>query len=57
MLMSSILVGLAVLVSLLMAADWYLWGPRYEARGGYWPVPAANRARPDSYQVGLSNAA
>ncbi len=57
MLMSSILVGLVALVSLLMVADWYLWGPRYETRGGYRPEPTADRSRPDTYQVRLPNAA
>lgn len=57
MLMSSILVGLIALVSILMAADWYLWGPRYEGRDGYQTEPAGKRVRQDGYQVELSNAA
>ncbi|HLI63532.1 MAG TPA: hypothetical protein VKV05_09030 [Terriglobales bacterium] len=31
--MTSIWVGLVVLGAVLMAADWYLWGPRYRPSG------------------------
>ncbi len=57
MLMSSILVGLVALVSMLMAADWYLWGPRYEARDGNRPEPAGSRVGQGGYQVRLPRAA
>jgi len=38
MLVSSI-VGLAVLATILLAADWYIWAPRHRATGSGGPEP------------------
>jgi len=57
MLMLSIWLGLVVLATILMAADWYLWGPRYQATEEYRPDPAANQVRQGRYPMRLPNAA
>ena len=38
MLMASV-IGLAVLASILMAVDWYIWEPRYRAESSIGPAP------------------
>lgn len=53
MLMTSIWAGLAAVAAILMAADWYVWSPRYQ-------TPEAGMPRPvncEDYRVGLRNAA
>lgn len=54
MLMSSIWMGLAVLTTILMAADWYIWGPRYRASSA---ELAPCRVHEDSYRSDLRSAA
>jgi len=54
MLMSSIWVGLAVLTTILMAVDWYIWGPRYRVPGA---DLAPRQVNEGNYRIPLRSAA
>jgi hypothetical protein len=54
MLMLSI-VGLIILATILMAVDWYVWGPRYRASGADYQAP--RRVNEGNYRIQLRSAA
>jgi hypothetical protein len=43
----SIWIGMAVLVTVLMAADWYLWEPRYRLSDSLVPGPVDGDGKQD----------
>ncbi len=54
MLTSSIWVGLAVLTTILLAVDWYIWGPRYRVSSA---DLAPRQVNEDNYRPHLRSAA
>ncbi|HKD67317.1 MAG TPA: hypothetical protein VKB84_10790 [Candidatus Binataceae bacterium] len=57
MLISSMWIGLGVLATILMAANWYIWEPRYRTSDSYRLDPADRQVKPHDYHVQLPTAA